>query len=360
MASGIGNLFREGISAVEDDDHRPLPFGRGDLDINLKKHLTSSMNRCVVKGCDQWLRPPSRNPKYAGDVCPMHGIRVHSGRTYSYEDYRQNLIIDADWFDRHIRRHPFKYEANRFGQERSEDAVTWNVFRSFQRGGLLHRIAELCTGMKIAAEPRLYLWGLELRSDGVKPWDLLIKARERFESDLPVARPKTEPDIALFLPGQYLVLIEAKFTSPNGTYDRDTKTKLFDLTIDQFVRIYRDSSLRILDYDEVARRDSVFYQLHRNLTFSDFMALQDHPDTRAYHANLVRAIHEDKSCEAFLTCIKPAYQDRFERITWEQLYAIAGGNGLRLDRLCRYIEQKTEQLRPAFQIAPTASHLGNT
>ena len=331
-------------------DAPSLPYGSNDLESRATAEPSTGKLRCVVRGCRHWLHPPSRKPKHSGDVCPDHGIRVHSGGTFSYADYRKNLIADADYFERHIRRHPFKYEAHRFGQERSEDALTWNVFRSLQNARLLNRVVELCTGIRVDREPRLFLWGLELKADGVEPWDLLLRARERFESDLPVNRPKTEPDIAIHLPGVYLLLIEAKFCSPNGTYDRDKKTKLFDLTIDQFVQIYRDASLKILDFDAIARKDRVFYQLHRNMLFAEYMAALEGASTQAFHANLVRAIHADDSCEEFLGVIRPDHRHRFERITWEQIYSIAHDAGASCQDLCRYMAHKTQNLKPAFQI----------
>lgn len=228
-------------------------------------------------------------------------------------------------------------------------ALTWNVFRTLQRVGLLHAVAELCTGIRSTHEPRLFLWGLELTERGAEPWNLLLEARERFESDLPVDRPKTEPDIALFLPGHYLLLIEAKLCSPNGVYVRDGKTKLFDLTIDQLVRIYQDPQLKFLDYQQAAGRDRLHYQLWRNLIFAEFMAARDGPRTRAYHANLVRAGQEERACAEMLTLIRPEYHDRFEQVTWEQIYTLAAGLP-ELRPLCRYLEDKTERLRPAFSI----------
>jgi hypothetical protein len=63
--------------------------------------------------------------------------------------------------------------------------------------------------------------------------ELLIAARKRFESDLPVERPYTEPDIMLHLPGRYLVLLEAKFTSPNTTYARGPRKDSQSLTLDE-------------------------------------------------------------------------------------------------------------------------------
>src|SRR5262249_60453958 len=98
-------------------------------------------------------------------------------------------------------------------------ALTWNVFRSLQEAGCLRDVAGLITGQAIAEEPRLYLWGLCQSSDTLEPWPLLVAARERFESSLPVERPLTEPDIALYLSGRYLIRIEANFTGANPAYE---------------------------------------------------------------------------------------------------------------------------------------------
>jgi len=329
--------------------NEPLPYGIKDLEPAVREQKTTGKVKCVVRHCTHWLVPPSRKEK--GEACPDHGLRVHRGATYSYADYRRNLTVaDAAYFQRHIHRHPFKWETHRFGQERSEDAVTWNVFRSLQQASCLKEVAALCTGLQIPQEPRLFLWGLELQEDRVTPWNLLLEARERFESDLPEGQPKTEPDIALFLPRHYLVLIEAKFTSINGTYERDKKTKLFDLTIDQLVRIYQDPCLRILDYGLAGKRDSIHYQLWRNMTFAEYMAGRDTPTTKAFHANLVRKGYEEHACGAFLTLVRPDYHDRFEQITWEDIYAEVVCGNPTLDRLGQYLQQKTAGLQPAFRI----------
>ena len=75
-------------------------------------------------------------------------------------------------------------------------------------------------------EPFLYLWGICLTEDAFDPMELLIAARKRFESNLPVERPYTEPDIMIHLPGRYLILIEAKFTSPNTTYASEDRGRM--------------------------------------------------------------------------------------------------------------------------------------
>jgi hypothetical protein len=65
------------------------------------------------------------------------------------------LIVDGDLAAKRVIGHPFKHET-RLENENSEDALTWNVFRSLQRTGRLHEIARLITGQVLDDEPRLY------------------------------------------------------------------------------------------------------------------------------------------------------------------------------------------------------------
>jgi hypothetical protein len=251
-----------------------LPFGT--LDLDPQPYVVASPPRrvrCYVRGCKELLRPPARG--YRGDVCRLHGIRCHlstSGATYSYADVRGNIIVAPDLFATRIVGNPHKFESDRLGYEKSEDALTWNVFRTLQESGLLHVVARLITGLDIQQEPHLYLWGLSISDHTFKPWELLIAARERFESNLPVERPLTEPDIALYLPRYYLILIEAKFTSPNPFYIDGPRRDGCSLTKSELLEIYQDSALRMLDMEKARRAERVYYQLWRNMVFAEWMA----------------------------------------------------------------------------------------
>jgi hypothetical protein len=324
-----------------------MPYGGPELEAFVQRR-PSGLVKCVVRGCRQWLVPPTRQSG-SGQACPEHGIVIHA-TTFRYADASDNIVTARDYFREHVLGHRFKFDRSRFGHESSEDAVTWNVFVSLMQASLLKELAALVVAKHIPSEPRLYLWGLSIGGPKVTPWELLVQARERFESDLPVKRPLTEPDAALWLPKHYLILIEAKFTSPNSVFRRDTKTKLFDLTIDQVVEIYRDDELRMLDHRIAGRRALLHHQLWRNATLAQWMARQDSPSTEAYLVNLVREGYEDQTCEEFVTLIKPEYQDRFEQITWEQVYRLVSQHPDQLATLARYLETKTEHLRPAFRI----------
>jgi len=260
------------------------------------------------------------------------------------------VIASPEVFATRVVGHPFKYESHRLGLEKSEDALTWNVFRSLQEAGQLHQIARWVTGQDIPTEPYLFLWGIGLTQDTFKPWDLLIEARQRFENALPVRRPLTEPDIALVLPGRYLVLIEAKFTSPNTFYTDGPRKDASSLTKVELLDFYRDAGLKILDEDKARASEAVYYQLWRNMVFAEWMAHEEGWNTRAYHASLTRAGTEKESCEHFRSMVRPDYRDRFIHIAWEDLYwQIAKGN-TKLERLQQYLETKTAALNRAFQI----------
>src|SRR5439155_1560531 len=130
------------------------------------------------------------------------------------------------------------------------------------------------------------------------------------------------PDIMLFQPGQFLALIEAKFTSPNTYYLDGPRHDAQSLTRDELLAIYQDPSLHILDLDRARSSDLIYYQLWRNLIFSEWMARQDSPTTRAYHANLVRAGYEHESTAQFSQLLRPEFADRFTRLTWENLFVL--------------------------------------
>jgi hypothetical protein len=241
--------------------------------------------------------------------------------------------------------HPFKYESDRFGVENSEDALSWNVFRSLQEAGKLAEVARWFTGMEHTGQPRLYLWGLRVDDDSYEPWDLLIAARERFEGRLPVNRPQTEPDIALHLPGKYLVLIEAKFTSPNSTYRRGPRKDAQSLTLDELLDIYRDPTLRILDQAKARRVEEIHYQFWRNMVFAEWMALRESTQTVAGHVSLVRQAGVTDDARVFSALLADGCSSHFRQVTWERIAARVAYD---VPRLQKYLEQKTCYLGKAF------------
>lgn len=342
-----GVVERDLISGSRSVSESSLPYGVQDLDSKVVMHSDDpDQVQCFVRGCSHFVRRPTRHQ--SGTPCPTHGIYCHhskNGSTYRYVDVTRNIIASPDMFAKWVVGHPFKYESDRFGAENSEDALSWNVFRSLQEAGKLAEVARFFTGMEHTEQPRLYLWGLRVDDDSYEPWDLLIAARERFESRLPVKRPKTEPDIALHLPGRYLVLIEAKFTSPNSTYKRGPRKDSQSLTLDELLDIYQDPKLRILDQTKARSVEAIHYQFWRNTVFAEWMALQESAHTVAGHVSLVRQAGVTEDAQVFSDLLADGCSSHFRQATWE---GIAAGVAQDLPRLKKYLVQKTCYLGKAF------------
>jgi hypothetical protein len=336
-----------------------LPFGV--LDLDPEPHVVAGPPRqrvrCYVRDCKESLRPPGGG--YVGDICPVHGIRCHYSRgqaTYSYADVRRNIIVAADLVADRIVGNPHKFESDRLNCEKSEDALTWNVFRTLQECGLLHVLAKWITGLDIQREPHLYLWGLEISDGTFAPWDLLIAARKRFESNLPVKRPPTEPDIALYLLGYYLILIEAKFTSPNPFYMEGPRRDPQSLTKNELLDIYQDPALQMLHLEKARRAERVYYQLWRSVVFAEWMARHANAGTVAYVANLTRDDQEHASFGEFQGLMNPESTARFVHLNWEDTYRRMIQSP-ELSTLWRYMETKTAGLQQAFSLKGRGGNL---
>jgi hypothetical protein len=327
-------------------DADTIPFGMNDLDPQMVVDDGPPKRiKCFVRGCSRHLEPARWND---GPTCPEHGIRCNNSGTFSYGDPKRNIIVDREIFGQRIIGHPDKFESSRLGSEKSEDALSWNVFRSFQQAGCLGKLAAEVFGLPTDVEPELFLWGINLNDGSFSFWDLLTKARTRFESNLPVKRPLTEPDIMLHVPGRYLALIEAKFTSENGVYVVGRREKPDSLTAEELLSIYSHPSLELLDVGKAMKQPRIHYQLWRNTVFAEWMARQGTETSKAYHLNLVRAGHDKESAEEFHGLVSEGFRDRFRQVTWEGIYKQAAIEGPKLNRLCKYMQEKTANLQKAF------------
>jgi hypothetical protein len=276
--------------------------------------------------------------------------------TFTYLDFRRNLIASPELFADKVRGNPNKVESHRFGYLNSEDTTSWNCFRSLQEAKALHLIAQWVTGRTVTEEPFLYLWGLSSSDDKFEPWPLLTKARKQFEiGKLPVARPLSEPDLALVIPGKLCLLIECKLLSPNPVVYRCQPRKTSQsLTMEELLDLYHDPALRILDFEKPHTAERLCSQLYRYQIFAESMARLDGSNTQAYLANLVLAGREHESTSEFRQFLRPEYADRFTRMTWENLYTISGLYWRRLARLQEYMLSKPIGVSggfiPAFQL----------
>jgi hypothetical protein len=322
------------------------PLGLDLLEANAARRYTIGAHdslirgnriRCCVRDCPRWLarrRPGVRDPDI---YCPDHGISVSASPTYVYRDYRRNFIVAIPQLERVV---PLKFESDRLGNERSEDAVSWNVFVALAELGGTMAVFRHLSGLEPNNEPELYLWGVRIGVPAPQLWPRLAEVRDMLEPGIGIP---TEPDIMLRVPGQALVLVEAKFGSPNSTLAGR------NMTVGEFVDRYRppDGAVDPLDRGWIRgqRAGSILGQLCRNVVFAQRLAAEGETPMVV---NLTQQDDEVNIVGQFAPHLAPDGPVGFRRATWEGLYRLplmAGGDAAPLRR---YFKNKTSNLKQAF------------
>jgi hypothetical protein len=298
--------------------------------------------RCCVRGCEHWLSKRRRGPEAADTFCPEHGISVSSSPTYVYQDYRDNFVIDVSKLEQ-VKK--LKVESWRLGNERSEDAVSWNVFVSLAALNGLSSVLHHLTGLKIEAEPELYLWGVKITDQAPQRWDRLVQVRQMLEEGGGIP---TEPDIILRVPGVAIVLIEAKFGSPNGTMlGNEDRFGLVHEFLDRYPSVRGEPDPLNREQIESLPAGQVLQQLVRNVVFAQWLAEKGEVP---YVVNLVCEKSEQDIEQRFGTHLAADSPVKFRRVTWEELYGLPVVATDRADRLKCYMQNKTSGLRKAFAV----------
>ncbi|MHC4463833.1 MAG: hypothetical protein ACYTEK_16550 [Planctomycetota bacterium] len=317
---------------------------------------------CPVSGCyaslgkadSRWGQMP---------YCPSHRIRIHQrSQTFVYyngpdalskrEAALRNIVFEREYFDKHILGNAAKAETHRICHETSEDAVTWNVFARLARTRRLASLLSTFTRSPTESEPQLYLWGLPIHLDGQSAPELfppLDCARKKFESG--IRRFWTEPDIMLYVPEQWLILIEAKFTSGNTIafastiHDRPGEKPK---SRDGILKRYAASELPDGVMLTPSLKEPFYSQLHRNLVFAIYMS-----DQLKVEWGLVNLVcdgqfrrHRNKpeygDPTEFIHGLLPRdSRDRFLRYSWERLYLDHVAEVPELKYLAEYLYYKS-------------------
>jgi hypothetical protein len=333
------------------------------------RNLTSPLGElgsCPVSGCTTLLGKASSQ---WGDLpyCPVHRIRIH-GRTFVYYDETsqrnaslRNILFETEYFSKHILGNAAKAETHRICHETSEDALTWNVFSRLASGRMLSSLLSSLTGISMKGEPELYLWGLKVGlNDSSKPilFSPLKCARDQFEKG--VAKFLTEPDVILFVPGQLLVLVEAKFTSGNtiasGEASDDVsgaKPKSREGVLKRYATAGLPGEPLLLPSSLVA-----FYsQLYRNLVFASYMAnnlsiewaLINLVCEKQFRQNQKKIQYQDPT-QSIRTFLPDKSRDQFLLYTWERLYADHVAKSAELKDLAEYMYNKSANNIKALSI----------
>ena len=298
--------------------------------------------RCCVLGCDKWLPVRHRGVKSAREFCPDHGLSVSLSPTYVLRHREANFIVARDMVAPMTKA---KVETWRLGNERSEDALSWNVFVSLERLGLLPEAIPELSGF---TNVELYLWGTPFNDPDSGLWDRIQAVRRELEPGL---RLTTEPDIILRVPGKILILIEAKFGSGNSTLKG--KEERFGDSADEFLERYRAPEERPDPLNRLWLRDQplegVLEQLCRNALFASHLAERGE---QAVVINLVRQGAEGDVESRFAKHLNERSSVAFRRMAWEDLWPVLATAGTEAGHLRDYLAKKTLGLQRAFPSLP--------
>jgi hypothetical protein len=278
-------------------------------DLKQRRTVTETTVECPVAGCANIVLRQRGHFATASDfLCPNHRIYI-SPSTLQYKDRRCNfpLVDDADfellWTDIC----GVKREKQRLARERSEDAITYNVFRSIERAGRLPALIERLTGRPQQTADLVY-WSYSMPDRDVLP--LLGAARVAFGERL---NRGSEPDLIAITPKD-VVFIEVKVTSGNAT--RPSRPDA--------LRRYEAAENRW--YDEVLAADAHTvaevhrkYELMRFWLLGSWMAKQ--AEKRFALISLTCGAQDPKLEAEFSPLLKETDNRRFAHWSWE---AIAG------------------------------------
>jgi len=292
---------------------------------------------------DPPAKPTLPDAEYAAEVLNKFGDVSPS--TFEYEDAYDNLL----WKDSedkilldNIKK--VKRESRRLTRERSEDAISWNVFRYLEKHDLIPSFLRLVTTNHGDSSEVIY-WSYSQKEKS--RWSVLDRAREEFGEEI---KRSSEPDI-IIRTSKALFFIEAKLTAGNKTKPSDEHNhKKYESGGDKwFSTVFKST------YDTIAITEKK-YELMRFWLLGTWMANQLGLDF--FLVNLVLSEREKDIESTFRIHIKENPKRKFIRITWEDIYQLILTNSLGKDRsmMINYFETKTigydqnGQLQKAFTI----------
>jgi hypothetical protein len=261
-------------------------------------------------------------------LCPEHRIYI-GPTTFEYEDRVDNLLwsssTDLSLLDaiQGVKRE------SRIARERSEDAVSWNVFRGLERNGLLSSWLTSIIGTA-QSKPDVHYWSFDQAV--MNTWPVLERAREAF-FELPSRG--SEPDLVIETK-EADIWIEAKLGSSNDTQPSDevgARKRYSEGANGWFSEVCRH------DFDSIAVSAKRYELLRLWLLGSHAAHLRS---KRFVLVNLV-CDGREKDVEQFATCAFRQNADRtFLRATWEAMLPLLSQAGEQsIEWLRHYLQTKT-------------------
>lgn len=295
--------------------------------------------RCPLAGHDDWLKWDADGYKKGTQSHGEPPMRFRVSPTYILEDPLRNFIAGQELVAGALRGDWKKAETHRVGYENSEDALSWNVFRSLQEAGQLHLAAKVLAGVEVDAEPELILWGQRIISDATMSTPEIQRALDQLE---PGYGQQTEPDVVLRIPGWGWIFIEAKLSSPTSTYAGNPAK------ITVWRNTYATRFTGLFDPAGLAAADPKTFpeQLLRNVAVAHAVA----NGQNAVVIALVRRQYAPAVEGWGNPYLAPDAPVATGATTWEELYAALPTDDARLSTLRGYLEHKSVGLRRALDL----------
>jgi hypothetical protein len=303
------------------------------------------MTNGVLKSLDAYLeKGESNREKFDQCLCKEHKIYI-TPTTFIYEDLRDNLLCydaDKDFLDKIVVAKRIKAQLH---HDKSEDAVSWNVFRSLERSKLLSGFLEGLHNSPVES-PEVIYWSYSQSQQ--KVWNELEKARAEFGES---PQRSSEPDI-IVKSNNILFFIEAKLMA---TTKIDFNKSHTEEDKEERIRRYSKGD-RFLKRPVENIIDAGYYQLMRFWIIGSSIAERLNLDF--YLVNLVLSGKEEDIEGDFKGCIKETQRKKFIRITWEDMYKhISSSVSSKRDKdIIRYFRNKSigydgnGELQKAFSI----------
>lgn len=329
-----------------------IPYGLTDIDPAVvkgyRKKDPSVIDRASEGGIasplrshsGRWLKWMGGDYTKGSEFHSEPGITIRASGTYIYQDPLNNFIAGQRLIHEALSGKWKKAETGRLGYENSEDALTWNVFRSLQESNGLRRMTEAVGIPHVSQEPKLYLWGRRIELETTEAWPRLQELRNQLE---PGKGQQTEPDAVLHVPQWGWIFFESKFGSRTDTYARTPER------VHEWFKRYSCHCPDAFDTTAIGKIAGKEFpaQILRNIAFADRIRASDE---NAVVVALVRK-RDSTAIESWVQrCLTTSCGVRFLKLTWEELCASLPAGEPGADLIRRYMLNKTIKLGAAFDL----------
>lgn len=298
-------------------------------DLKPRIKVTQTTVCCPVLGCSRFVPRQVKVFRRSDEfLCPDHHIYI-GPTTFEYKDEVDNLLWSSGADLTLLRAIKVVKRESRIARERSEDAVSWNVFRGLEHTGQLSAWLASVIG-SAQSNPDVHYWSFD--QTVMNTWPPLERARGAF-AELPSRC--SEPDLVIETK-EADIWIEAKVGSSNNTEPSDEvgARNRYSEGADGWL-----AKVCFQDFDSIAVTAKRYELLRLWLLGSHAAHLRS---KRFVLVNLVCEGRE-KDVEAYAANVFRQGVDRkFRRATWESILPLLSpGGDQSVDRLRHYLQTKT-------------------